>query len=152
MWLCIYIENDELGNVIILPTAKIIVNIGHWIWRWKYQHFWHDVAVHLYRKWWIGQYYYITHCKNHSKYRALNLEMKIPRFLTWCGSAFIENGESGNVIRSPTTKIIVNIGHWIWRWKYQHFWHGKWHVASIQCCHHSHKCCWGIRSSKLWLV
>ena len=89
MWQCNKVGDGELGNIITSPTPKTIGNIRHWIWRWKYQHFWHDVAVHLYRKWWIGQYYYIAHCKNHRKYRALNLEMKIPTFLTWCGSAFI---------------------------------------------------------------
>ena len=89
VWQCNTVGDGELGNIITSPTPKIIGNIGHWIWRWKYQHFWYDVAVHLYRKWWIRQCYYIAHSKNHRKYRALNWKIKISTFLTWCGSAFI---------------------------------------------------------------
>ena len=112
MWQCNKVGDGELGNIITSPTPKIIGNIGHWIWRWKYQHFWHDVAVHLYRKWWIGQCYYIAHCKNLTNSGHWIWRWKYGHF---SHDVVLHIAGRCNVITSPTPKIIGNIGHWIGR-------------------------------------
>jgi ribosomal protein S27AE len=63
MWQCILLRGDELGDNITAHSSKMIENIGHWISRYKYGHFWLDVAVHLGERWWIGRCYYSAHFK-----------------------------------------------------------------------------------------